>query len=113
MIVKIKFMDLFVFLLGAFTVLFFISLILSFVNFKKSLELKEELSCVKKDFEDEINCTRRDLQDEIEDVDSELVDLIDDNRKSVESETANIHSIISSIVDKLDAIISRLESDKK
>ena len=95
-------MDSFVFFLGAFTVLFLISLILSYTNFYNFLKLNEKVGDLQRNLEDCID----EVQGSVDDVESDLAD-------SMENSIKDIYVIIDKIESKLDAIIARLEAEKK
>ena len=88
-------MDLFLFFLGVFTVLFIISFVLSYINFFNVLKVKGD-----------INNTKRSLENHIDDVESDLV-------ISLDRSTRDIYAIIAKIENQLDDIIARLEEVEK
>jgi predicted PurR-regulated permease PerM len=95
-------MDLFVFFLGVFTVLFIISLALSYINFFSFLKLNEKVGNVQQELVSSVD----EVQDNIDDVQSDLADHMDNSIK-------DIYAIINKTESKLDAIIARLEAEKK
>jgi hypothetical protein len=95
-------MDLFVFFLGVFTVLFIISLALSYTNFFSFLKLNEKVGNVQQELVSSVD----EVQDNIDDVQSDLADHMDNSIK-------DIYAIINKTESKLDAIIARLEAEKK
>ena len=106
-------MDSFEFFLGMFTVLFIISLILSYTNFYNFLKVKEKVNIVQRDLEDDINGVNSSLSEAIEYLEDNIDDIESDLTSSVENSTREIYAVITKIESKLDDIITRLEAEKK
>lgn len=95
-------MDTFNFFLGGFSVLFLISLVLSYTNFFNFVKVNEKVNNLQRDLVESID----EVQDTIDDVESDLSD-------SMENSTKDVYAVIARIENQLDAIIARLEAEKK
>jgi hypothetical protein len=95
-------MDTFNFFLGVFSVLFLISLVLSYTNFFNFLKLNEKVGNVQRELVESVD----EVQDTIDDVESDL-------SNSMENSTKDVYAVIARIENQLDAIITRLEAEKK
>ena len=105
-------MDYFMFFLGVFSVLFVISLALSFANYLSSVKLKND-----------VDSDTRNLDDRIDAISSDIFDTILENEISVENRLKDsinynvsliddINNRIDRIEDKLDGIIASQKSNQ-
>ena len=92
-------MDYFMFFLGVFSVLFVISLALSFANYLSSVKLKND-----------VDSDIRNLDDRIDAISSDIFDTIHANEISVENRLKDSINYNVSLIDDINNRIDRIEA---
>jgi hypothetical protein len=92
-------MDYFMFFLGVFSVLFVISLALSFANYLSSVKLKND-----------VDSDTRNLDDRIDAISSDIFDTIHANEISVENRLKDSINYNVSLIDDINNRIDRIEA---